>query len=61
MNANEKPHQQRPVDYRAAAELLLRALTHIQLDVAAMPRTHATDAINERIRLALKAYRKATK
>lgn len=48
-------------DYQAAAELLVRVLTQIQLDVAAMPRTHATDAVNERIRLAMKAYRKATR
>lgn len=48
-------------DYRAAAELLVRTLTQVQLDIAAMPRTHATDAVNERIRLAMKAYRKATR
>ena len=48
-------------DYKAIAELLVRVMGAIQLDIAQMPRTHATDQVSERIHWAMKAYRKATR
>lgn len=62
MNANEQRQPTRTVtDYKALAELLARVMGAIQLDIASMPRTHATDQVTERIHWAMKAYRKATR
>lgn len=59
MNANEQRHDIRPaVDWRSLAERHAQLLTQIQLDLAAMPRTHTVDTISERIRAALRYHRK---
>ena len=58
---NRHLSQQRThVDWKALAQAHVDTLTRIQLDLATMPRTHALDAVSERITDALSHHRKVT-